>query len=355
MKSLQNKTKYDGMQAPFKRLVDNKRIEVIKNIPRISTKMSTLAALLVCGLLFTSYGCGKPNNNPIPDPVNTAGCVITSDVEQSLGSRLFEYDDKGYLTKMTGPNYYYGPFVETITSAKVVDNYPTQSVTGNGTHLSGTINTTYTFSGGSGNVYDGDPEIMHQLFTASNPPYSIKRDTLFQFKYQDAKKHLTTVAMPGNGLQDSEGYTLFRVELNFTYDDNDNVSQVKIVYNYYQVIKQPGESHTYVKQVSDDLLNITYDDKPSPYSAISKYWKFVGGDFLGFDAYNLDKLRYWAGRCAILSKNNPVKITGKLRQAFGTPLMDINANLTYEYNEKGFPVSTAINGSGANAFTYTCK
>jgi hypothetical protein len=353
MKTHQNHHAYYG-KSFFKGSV-RMLAEILSNVFGKSTNRSMLVALLICHLLFALYGCGKPDDNPIPDPVNPTGCVITSDVDQSLGSRLFEYDDKGYLTKMTGPNYYYGLFVETIASNKVVDTYPTRSVTGNGTHLNGIINTTYTYSGGSGNLYDGNPEIMHQLFTASNPQYSIKRDTLFQFKYQDAKKHLTTVAMPGNGFQDSEGYTLFRVELNFTYDDNDNVSQVKIIYNYYQVTKQPGESHTYVKQVSDELLNITYDNKPSPYSAISKYWKFAGGDFLGFDAYNLDKLRYWAGRCAILSKNNPVKITGKLRQAFGTPLMGINANLTYEYNEKNFPVIMAINGSGVNAFTYKCK
>jgi hypothetical protein len=329
--------------------------ELIRTILRKSFKKSTLAGLLMYGLLFTWYGCGKPTDNPNPNPASPAGCAIVSDVDQSLGSRLFEYDNKGYLTKMTGPNYYYGPFVETITSANVVDTYPTQSVTSDGTHLSRVINTTYTFSGGSGNLYDGNPEIMHQLFTASNPPLSITKDTLFQFKYQDAKKHLTTVALPGGGLPDNDGFTLSRIELNFTYDGNDNVTQVKIIYNYYQVTRQPGDSHTDVKQVSDELLNITYDNKPSPYTAISKYWKFVGGDFNGFGAYNLDKLRYWAGRCAIMSKNNPVKITGKLRQAFGTPLLDINAKLTYEYNEKGFPVSMAIDGSGVNAFTYKCK
>lgn len=352
MKTLQIHLAFIRKQASCNNFVKK---ETIRNVLRVSTEKSTLVALLMCGLLLTLFGCGKPNDNPDPEPVNTTGCVIKSDVDQSLGSRLFEYDDKGYLTKMTGPNYYYGPFVETVTSAKVVDNYPTQSVTGNGTHLSGVINTTYTFSGGSGNLYDGDPEIMHQYFTGSNPPSSITRDTLFQFKYQDAKKHLTTVAMPGGGSPDADGFTLFRVELNFTYDTNDNVTQVKIIYNYYTVTRQPGDSHTYVKQVSDDLLNITYDNKPSPYTAISKYWKFVGGDFNGFGAYNLEKLRYWAGRCAIMSKNNPVKITGKLRQAFGAPLMDINAKLTYEYNEKGFPVSMAIDGSGANAFTYNCK
>ncbi|WP_089921095.1 hypothetical protein [Chitinophaga rupis] len=337
MKTLQTPFKFNRMQNPFQRPV--------------------LAALLMCSLLITLYGCGKPTDTPTPPPVNTAGCVITGDVDQAVGSRVFEYDDKGYLIKMTAPNYYYGPFVETITPTKVVDTYPTQSVSGDGTHISGIINTTYKYTGGSGNIYDGNPQFMHQLFTASNPPYESKTDSMFQFLYDDAKKHLTSVLMPGDGSPHDVGFTLFRFELNFTYDANDNVTQVKIVYDYLRKVYVPQTDQTRIDylKVSDQLLNITYDDKPSAYTAISKYWKFIGGDFYGFTAYNLDKLRFWAGRCAILSKNNPVKITGKLRESAGPALVDINADLTYQYNEKNYPVSMAINGTGVQAFTYNCK
>lgn len=317
----------------------------------------TRAASLICSLLITLYGCGKPSDNPTPDVENATGCTIASDVDQAIGLRNFEYDDKGLLIKMSAPNYYYGAFAETITSAKVIDAYPSASVDGNGNHYYGNINITYSYSGGSGNIYDGNPEFMHELFVASNPPSTLKRDSLFQFKYDDAKKHLTTVLISGGGSQDADGFTLFRYELNFTYDASENVTQVKIIYDYVRKVNVPqeGESRFDYKQTSDELLNITYDDKPSPYAAISKYWKFIGGDFNGFGAYNLDKLRFWAGRCAILSKNNPVKITGKLRQAYGSTLLDINANLTYQYNDKNLPVNMAINGSGVNAFTYTCK
>lgn len=58
---------------------------------------------------------------------------------------------------------------------------------------------------------------------------------------------------------------------------------------------QTGENHIDFLKVSDELLNITYDDKPSAYTAISKYWKFIGGDFYGFAACNLDKLRFLGG------------------------------------------------------------
>ena len=134
-------------------------------------------------------------------------------------------------------------------------------------------------------------------------------------------------------------------------------TQVKILNDYERrvYIPQTGETRIDHKQTSDDLLNITYDDKPSPYTAISKYWKFIGGDFTGFAAYNLDKVRYWAGRCAILSKNNPVKITGKLVENFGSAAVNINANITYQYNGNNFPVSMAISGAAVNAFTYNCK
>ncbi|MGF7082825.1 hypothetical protein [Mucilaginibacter sp. UYCu711] len=357
MKTLQNHSAFNGMQNAFSRYRKNQIATTILEKTRISIDKSMLAAFLMYGLLITLYGCGKPSNPPIPPPVSTVGCAITGDVDQALGSRIFEYDDKGFLIKMTGPNYYYGPFVETITSAKVVDAYPTSSVDGNGNHYNGTINTTYSYSGGSGNIYDGNPEFIHRVFKASNPPSSLKTDSLFHFFYDDAKKHLTTILMAGNGSVDVDGFTLFKVELNFTYDANDNVTQIKISYTYTKEVKSPqtGEDHIYTKQIADEVLNITYDDKPSAYTAISKYWKFIGGDFIGFNAYNLDKLRFWAGRCAILSKNNPVKITGKLRQTFGSSLFDINANLTYQYNEKNFPVSMAINGAGVQAFTYNCK
>jgi hypothetical protein len=316
-----------------------------------------LAALAV---LLTSSCQKKPGDlKPLLSVVNITGCSIASDVDQVLGLRNFEYDNKGLLTKMTGPNYYYGPFVRTITSAKAVDAYPTQSVGGDGTHYNGTINITYNYTGGSGNIYDDNPELMHQLFKSSSDPLGTLSDSLYQFKYDDAKKHLTSVliAAPYTGYKDANGFSLFRYELNFTYDDNDNVTQIKIVYDLVRKVNVPqsGESRIDYLQTSDEALNITYDDKPSPYTAISKYWKFIGNDFSGFEAYNLDKVRFWAGRCAILSKNNPVKITGKLIATNGAAAADVNATLTYQYNEKNFPVTIALNGSGINSFTYNCK
>lgn len=315
------------------------------------------ATLMMISLLITLYGCGKPTNNSNPTPANTTGCPIASDVDQALGLRNFEYDDKGLLIKMTGPNYYYGPFVETITAGKIVDAYPTSSVDGNGNHYAGKINIAYDYTGGSGNIYDGNPEYLHELFTTSSPPSTEVRDSLFQFKYDDAKKHLTAVLIAANGYPGTDGYAVFRYELNFTYDANDNVSQVKIIYDYMRKVNVPqsGVSRIDYKQTSDELLSITYDDKPSPYTAISKYWKFIGGDFNGFEAYNLDKVRFWAGRCAILSKNNPIKITGKLRQGVVSTLAEVDATLSYQYNDKNLPISMAINGSGTNAFTYNCK
>jgi hypothetical protein len=324
---------------------------------KISLRNSTLSALLIAFLLITLYGCGKPSNIPNPTPVNPTGCAIATDIDQALGVRQFEYDDKGFLVKMTGPNYYYGPFVRTISSTKVVDAYPSAAVDGNGNHFYGNINITYVYPGGSGNIYDGNPAFMSEVFTATNPPNSYKRDSTYQFVYDDAKKHLTTVLLAGSGSTDADGFVLFRYELNFVYDANDNVTQAKIIYDWSKktTVYPAGESRIDYKQTSDELLTITYDDKPSPYTAISKYWKFIGEDFSGFGAYNLDKLRFWAGRCAILSKNNPLKITGKLRNINDTTPQPVNATLTYQYNEKDLPISMAINGSGINNFTYNCK
>jgi len=357
MKTSEKHFTFNKIQSRLLSPCRNANAAVISESRKVRIYNPVLAAVFM-GLLFIAlYGCRKPSNIPNPIVVNPTGCAIASDIDQALGVRNFEYDDKGILTKMTGPNYYYGPFVRTITSAKAVDAYPSASVDGNGNHYYGNINITYSYTGGSGNIYDGNPGFMHELFTATNPPNTFKKDSLYQFLYDDAKKHLTTVLLAGSGSTDAQGFVLFRYELNFTYDANDNVTQAKIIYDWSKktTVYPGGESRIDYKQTSDELLTVTYDDKPSPYTAISKYWKFIGEDFSGFGAYNLDKLRFWAGRCAIMSKNNPVKITGKLTTTGGAAPVDINATLTYQYNDKNLPVSMAINGSGVNAFTYNCK
>jgi hypothetical protein len=358
MKTLQNHFIFNSIQTTTKWPGKNAAVTVILEKVRKIISKSTLAALFMCSLLITLYGCGKPSDNPTPPIVNITACTIASDVDQALGLRNFEYDDKGLLTKMMGPNFYYGPFVRTITSAKAVDAYPTSSVDGLGNHHNGTINITYSYTGGSGNIYDGNPEFMHQVFKSTNEPLGISSDSLYQFQYDDAKKHLTSVLIRSSGnTPRADGFVFFRYELNFTYDANDNVTQVKIINDFVRKVNVPqsGESRYDYIQTSDETLNITYDDKPSPYTAISKYWKFIGNDFSGFGAYNLDKVRFWAGRCAILSKNNPVKITGKLITTNGAAASDINSTITYQYNDKNFPVTVALDGSGINSFTYNCK
>ncbi|SEM00319.1 hypothetical protein SAMN05216436_101120 [bacterium A37T11] len=331
---------------------------IMQNLKKAKTSVhgSALAVLLISSLLITLYSCGKPGDGDEPDPdvENPTGCALASDVDQSLGLRNFEYDDKGLLTKMTGPNYYYGPFVRTIAPDKVIDAYPSSSVDGLGHHYYGTITITYTYSGGSGNIYDGNPEYINQLFASTISGSSTTTNLMFQYLYDDPKKHLTSVLIPADGYsKDADGFSFIRYEFSFTYDAHDNVTQVKIIMDWSKKITDypSGESRIDYKQTSDELLNITYDDKPSPYTSISKYWKFIGNDFNGFGAYNLDGVRFWAGRCAILSKNNPVKITGKLFELNNATakaeLKDINTALTYEYNDKNLPVSMTMNWSGS--------
>jgi len=91
------------------------------------------------------------------------------------------------------------------------------------------------------------------------------------------------------------------IRLSYKDDSAQLVIPAAAGYDYERMVASPqtGENHIDFLKVSDELLNITYDDKPSAYTAISKYWKFIGGDFYGFAAYNLDKLRFWVGRCAI--------------------------------------------------------
>lgn len=357
MKTLQNHFTFKSIENYYKSIGKNETANITLKDTEKGVAKYVLNVLFPFSLFIILFGCGKPSNNPSPNVVNISACTITSDVDEALGSRLFEYDNSGLLVKVTSPNYYYGPFVRTISPAQVEDAYPTESVnSSDGTHTKGTISTAYIYTGGSGNIYDGNPEYMSEVFTQSPPTYSFKTDSIFQFVYDDAKKHLTTVFMQGSGSVDPVGFSLYRYELDFAYDANDNVTDVKIFYDWSKktIVYPSVVGHIDYKQTSVGFLTIAYDDKPSAYKAISKYWKFIGEDFKGFNAYNLDKVRFWANRCEILSKNNPVKITGKLLLDTATPL-DVDANLTYQYNEKDFPVSMSINGAGVQAFTYNCK
>lgn len=108
--------------------------------------------------------------------------------------------------------------------------------------------------------------------------------------------------MPANAYYQNTHFTIFRVELNFTYDANENVTQIKIVKDYQETVNVPqsGESRIDYMQITDDVLNITYDDKPSPYTAIAKYWAFIGPYFINFKIYSLNLVRFWANASVLL-------------------------------------------------------
>ncbi len=84
-------------------------------------------------------------------------------------------------------------------------------------------------------------------------------------------------------------------------------------------------------------MNITYDDKPSPYSAMLKYWKFVQND------WGLATNSSWPAIIASLSKHNALKVT--FRTQISAPSTYTYSN-TYNYNTQGFPV---------DGYTYNCK
>jgi hypothetical protein len=75
-------------------------MKTLKNDYQVNAlpNLSVRSGLLLFGLLIMIFGCGKPSHNPTPTVVvNTTGCAITSDIDEALGLRNFEYDDKGLL------------------------------------------------------------------------------------------------------------------------------------------------------------------------------------------------------------------------------------------------------------------
>jgi hypothetical protein len=293
-------------------------------------------AVVASGVILLP-GCGGDDDDS-PTPANTSQCIITSAPSYFGTAQTFNYNTS---TELTTREYEFGyPGYSTFT--QTVDREKTHYAY---THSGNLVEVTNYFQGGTGNLYDGQPEVMvkaeHQEYADDRPDYN-SSDTLLSFSYDD-KKRLTSVTyihdLIGGSVYDTYSRQLYNTVLKLTYDANDNVTGLKQILVYrdgvYNV-NTPSASYFFYEESVQTEIAVTYDDKPSPYSALLKYWKFVQEDW----GYVINT--NWQAIIISLSKNNPASIRFSVYQG---KEIDTGNTLTYEYNEQGFPTG---------GYTYDC-
>jgi hypothetical protein len=295
--------------------------------------------LVLIGALVLLYGC---KDEETPNPVNNSPCVVASAPSYFGTTQTFEYDETGNLKNRRYEFGYpgYGPFSQTVDSDKTIYSYTSP----NGV----TLEVTDVYIGGTGNLYDGSPRMMSSQarysYNDGKPGSTHEADTVLIFDYDDQKR-LSVVTyyhelFVTNNVIEEYNRQHYATKLELTYDNNDNVTRLKQSFVFREgvyVVNNPSESYfTYLEDVQT-IINVTYDDKLSPFTAVSKYWKFVQGDWGYVTNSN------WQAIIIALSKNNPLTISYEFYR--GKPSQS-TSSIIYNYNEQGFPI---------DSYTYTCK
>ena len=301
--------------------------------------MKIIIALFLSAALLINLSCNKPSQNNTP-VVNITPCVIIGAPSYFGTTQTFKYSDKQQLTSRTYDFGYagYGPFTQTVTPVEINSSY---------TYSGSVLQERDVFVGGSGSLYDGMPTMMirfeHQTNSSGQVTHEGGPDTLYSFSYDD-KKRLIEVDYFARLVPYNPAYSYqrvyFKTMLKMTYDANDNVTKLQQIdverFGSYIPTNPSASYFVYEEKMRTDM-NIMYDDKPSPYSAMLKYWKFVQND------WGLATNSSWPAIIASLSKNNAVKVTFETRISAPSTYSFSN---TYNYNAQGFPT---------DGYMYNCQ
>jgi hypothetical protein len=298
--------------------------------------MKNIHLILFAGL--AAAGCHKHKLPPTPSPAD--GCVVTSCPSYFGTTQTFTYDDSREMTtrKYDFGTAGFGPFTQTIDRNKIHSSY---------TQGGSTLEETDVFLGGTGNLYDGTPGWMtkEERQSSSTGSYQDRGpDTLYNFQY-DSKKRLVKVTYIAPMINTGDVYGIYarqlsNIVLDITYDDNDNAILLKQsdIYRQGQYnVNIPSDSYFWLDSTAWTAIRVTYDSKPSPFSASLKYWKFVQND------WGLANNTNWQAIITALSPNNPLTIKYELQQGSQS---STSYSMTYHYTDKGYP---------ADSYTYDCK
>jgi len=289
-------------------------------------------------ILFASLTAVSCHKHKLPS--TTKACVVTSCPSYFGTTQMFTYDDSREMTsrKYDFGTAGFGPFTQSIDKSKTHSSY---------TQGGATLEETDIFLGGTGNLYDGTPAWMTKEEKQTNTNGTINTlgpDTLYYFQY-DGKKRLiraTYIARTINSGDVRYVYArqLSNIVLDISYDDNDNAIRLKQTDVYREGkynVNDPSTSYFWHDSTAWTAINVTYDSKPSPFTASLRYWKFVQND------WGVASNTNWQAIITALSPNNPLTIKYALQQ--GNP-SSTSYSMTYHYNDRGYP---------SDSYIYDCR
>lgn len=268
----------------------------------------TIPLCVVLLAFLVLYSC-KKTKSPTP-AASAAACRLQKIIGNSY-SEEFTYDTKGKIISIT---HFIGNHA-LQDSLAIGDN----TVIGYNKNWPYVIQTTVY----QGSLFDGNlPDVAH---VAQQEGTVTRTDVWTYFFFYDNKDRLVKV-----GEQTDHVIGDFEGDYAYTYNDQDNVINA-----HYTVTTGPNVIYPYTVATS-------FDDKHSPYSGMNNRF---------FSIYSGLSDGYFITR---VSKNNPLEIrysTGEI------------AEMTYTYNDKGFPTScttTLTNKEGASStstqsFFYDCQ
>lgn len=274
-----------------------------------------------CLLLINCFLIGCKKGSSPPPRVNQAACVTSKETTSLAGNEAsweYEFDTDGNPSAIKklypngGVQYSYQ-----ISSHQVVLNYE-------------------YLGKQAQQIIDYDADIFSQLpskaFVSVSDGDTLRVHYYTYFFFYDAQNRLKTV-----GEQTDYVIGDWEYDLNIFYNEQNNVTGLQYVWT------------TGPNEVIPPITVTTYDDHPTPYTAI-KSWKFLMINF-NWDNYDPEPI------LTALSSNNPLDYN--LNQP---PASNYTRTMSYTYNDNGFPLQRTNTNKTATdeysfqqTFTYNCK
>ena len=274
-----------------------------------------LFMLVLFGILSSCDKDSTANITPpnIPNPP-TASCYIKT-VTNTGFTTSYEFDSNNNLSTIKGPTAYR---ITNIGSNTVTYNYITSSLS-----LPGWRSVKYEAS-------DIKTQFPAKAFVSTNDGQTTTVNYETYFFFYNTKNQIIKVGQQTDNIIGDWEY-----DLDIFYNEQGNVTALQYKWTTGPNIILPP-------------ITVTgYDDKPNPYSAI-KGLPFINANLNSSDPASI---------IIPLSKNNPLNYTS------GSGADIFKRQMTYQYNEKGFPTERKnVNKNGNSpeytffeTFTYNCN
>ena len=281
----------------------------MKNDLKIKLFILILCVISSCDKDSTTNS--NPTNSPNP---TTASCFLKT-VTNTGYITSYEFDNKHNLSSVKGPTV---DQINNVGSNTITFNYITSSLS-----LPGWRSVKYEAS-------DITTQLPSKAFVSINDGQITTVNYETYFFFYDTKNQIIKVGQQTDNIVGDWEY-----DLDISYNEQGNVTALQ-----YKWTTGPNV-------ILPPVIVTAYDDKPNPYAAI-KGFPFINANWNSSDP---------ASVIIALSKNNPLNYT------FGSGSDIFKRQMTYQYNENGFPIERKnVNKNGSSpdytffeTFTYNCK